>query len=308
MLVPNRHGSSDSYRYGFQGQEKDDELKGEGNSLNYTFRMHDPRVGRFFATDPLEAKYSWNSPYAFSENRVIDSRELEGLEAAMCRKALDMKGGYEPGYLHATNDSKVLDAQVSGTAFKMGFKHYLPKKFIDIYTGLDGGTLHLSNQEAIDLHVSPVSITGGTNPETIDKERAVFSKVFYSIQRGKSKEVNLEVSGKANNQGTLGRFTVVFEGVLKRNKDDSWSFEGTMKFTDTWNFDSKKDGVRSKDSERKTSAARNYLIGKPFKIESPSFEVKETNEDANVDWFNDKDKSTIQARKIPDAIMNLLNN
>jgi len=81
MLVPNRHGSSNSYRYGFQGQEKDDELKGEGNSLNYTFRMHDPRVGRFFAVDPLAPKYSWNSPYAFSENRVVDMIELEGLEA-----------------------------------------------------------------------------------------------------------------------------------------------------------------------------------------------------------------------------------
>jgi RHS repeat-associated protein len=80
MLIPNRHGSSNSYRYGFQGQEKDDELKGEGNSLNYTFRMHDPRVGRFFARDPLESEYPWNSTYAFSENRVIDAIELEGLE------------------------------------------------------------------------------------------------------------------------------------------------------------------------------------------------------------------------------------
>jgi len=42
--------------------------------------MHDPRVGRFFAVDPLTAKYPWNSPYAFSENRVIDGVELEGLE------------------------------------------------------------------------------------------------------------------------------------------------------------------------------------------------------------------------------------
>ena len=55
--MPNRHQSSDKYRYGFQGQEKDDELKGEGNSINYKFRMHDPRVGRFFAVDPLTAKY-----------------------------------------------------------------------------------------------------------------------------------------------------------------------------------------------------------------------------------------------------------
>ena len=80
MLLPNRHGNSDKYRYGFQGQEKDDEIKGEGNSFNYKYRMHDPRVGRFFATDPLKASYPWNSPYAFSENRVIDSGELEGLE------------------------------------------------------------------------------------------------------------------------------------------------------------------------------------------------------------------------------------
>ena len=78
--MPNRHRSSDDYRYGFQGQEKDDELKGEGNSLNYTFRMHDPRVGRFFATDPLEKKYPWYSPYQFSGNRLIDATEFEGKE------------------------------------------------------------------------------------------------------------------------------------------------------------------------------------------------------------------------------------
>ena len=43
--------------------------------------MHDPRVGRFFAVDPLAMNYPWNSPYAFSENRVIDKIELEGRES-----------------------------------------------------------------------------------------------------------------------------------------------------------------------------------------------------------------------------------
>lgn len=80
MLIPNRFDSFDDYRYGFQRQEKDDEIKGEGNTLNYTFRMHDPRVGRFFAVDPLIKRYPHNSPYAFSENQVIDSNELEGKE------------------------------------------------------------------------------------------------------------------------------------------------------------------------------------------------------------------------------------
>ncbi|ABQ03644.1 RHS repeat-associated core domain-containing protein [Flavobacterium johnsoniae] len=81
MLVPNRHESSKDYRYGFQGQEKDDEIRGgEGNSINYTFRMHDPRIGRFFAVDPLFREYAYNSPYSFSENRVMDGVEREGLE------------------------------------------------------------------------------------------------------------------------------------------------------------------------------------------------------------------------------------
>jgi hypothetical protein len=34
MQMPGRSFSSGSYRYGFQGQEKDDEVKGEGNSIN----------------------------------------------------------------------------------------------------------------------------------------------------------------------------------------------------------------------------------------------------------------------------------
>ena len=81
MVMPGRsYTSSDAYRYGFQGQEKDDELKGSGNSVNYKYRMHDPRIGRFFAVDPLAAKYPHNSPFAFGENRVIDGIELEGLE------------------------------------------------------------------------------------------------------------------------------------------------------------------------------------------------------------------------------------
>tara|TARA_R110002072_G_scaffold287464_4_gene453140 strand:- start:13581 stop:14549 length:969 start_codon:yes stop_codon:yes gene_type:complete len=81
MLLPGRHANTSDYRYGFQGQEMDDEIKGEGNSVNYTFRMHDPRVGRFFTLDPLFRDYPWNSPYAFSENKTIAYIELEGLES-----------------------------------------------------------------------------------------------------------------------------------------------------------------------------------------------------------------------------------
>jgi RHS repeat-associated protein len=64
------------YRYGFQNQEED----AETGLVNFEYRMHDPRIGRFFSIDLLAAKYAYNSPYAFSENCVINAVELEGLE------------------------------------------------------------------------------------------------------------------------------------------------------------------------------------------------------------------------------------
>jgi RHS repeat-associated protein len=80
--VFNKTGNTELYRSGFQGQEEDDELKGDGNSVNYEYRMHDPRLGRFFAIDPLIKEYPHYSPYSFSGNEVIEKIELEGMEPA----------------------------------------------------------------------------------------------------------------------------------------------------------------------------------------------------------------------------------
>jgi RHS repeat-associated protein len=83
MPTPNRTYNAQKYRFGFQGQEKDNEWTGtEGSHLAFKYRIHDARIGRFLSIDPLTAKYPHNSPYAFSENSVISYRELEGLEKA----------------------------------------------------------------------------------------------------------------------------------------------------------------------------------------------------------------------------------
>jgi RHS repeat-associated protein len=81
-----------AYRYGFQGQEKDDEWKGEGNSINYKYRVHDPRIGRFLSIDPLTSSYPHYSPYSFSGNKVIAHVELEGLEEIYYDLVFDKNG------------------------------------------------------------------------------------------------------------------------------------------------------------------------------------------------------------------------
>ncbi|MFN7676396.1 RHS repeat-associated core domain-containing protein [Flavobacterium sp.] len=81
-LVPNRHGSTADYRYGFNGKEKDDEVMGEGNFQDYGMRMYNPRIGRFFNVDPLTAMYPYLTPYQFASNRPIDGNDLDGKEWA----------------------------------------------------------------------------------------------------------------------------------------------------------------------------------------------------------------------------------
>ncbi|MEW4923109.1 RHS repeat-associated core domain-containing protein [Algibacter sp. 2305UL17-15] len=71
MTLPDRNGAVEPslYRYGFNGMEKDDAIKGEGNSYTTYFRQYDPRIGRWLTIDP--ASVTWESPYVAQRNNPI---------------------------------------------------------------------------------------------------------------------------------------------------------------------------------------------------------------------------------------------
>ena len=66
-----RTQSPEAYRYSFNGMEKDNEVKGEGNSYNFGARMLDPRVGRWLAVDPKGELFTSQSRYIYSANCPI---------------------------------------------------------------------------------------------------------------------------------------------------------------------------------------------------------------------------------------------
>jgi RHS repeat-associated protein len=72
--------SDRGYRYGFNGKENDNEVKGAGNQIDYGMRVFDPRVGRFLSVDPLAKRYPWYSPFQYAGDKPVWKRDVDGLE------------------------------------------------------------------------------------------------------------------------------------------------------------------------------------------------------------------------------------
>jgi RHS repeat-associated protein len=76
--IHGRGYSSETYRFGFNTQEKDDEIKGEGNSYTTEFRKLDPRLGRWLSIDPKASSMPWQSPYCSMDNNPIWFNDVLG--------------------------------------------------------------------------------------------------------------------------------------------------------------------------------------------------------------------------------------
>ncbi len=75
-----KYDAGNKYRYGFNGKENDNEIKGEGNQQDYGLRIYDPKLGKFLSVDPLIHSYPFYSPYHFAGNSPIKFIDLDGGE------------------------------------------------------------------------------------------------------------------------------------------------------------------------------------------------------------------------------------
>jgi len=68
--MPGRNLEGERYRFGFNGQEKDNEISGTGNSYTAEYWQYDARLGRRWNVDPKGKPYE--SPFSvFSNNPMI---------------------------------------------------------------------------------------------------------------------------------------------------------------------------------------------------------------------------------------------
>lgn len=95
--------------------EKDDELKGEGNSYDFVERFQDSRVGRFLSIDPIQRLFTGESKYAYAGNNPILFTDMFGAfkfpEGSNYEKDYPKLANYIKNTIQqAANDPKVLAA------------------------------------------------------------------------------------------------------------------------------------------------------------------------------------------------------
>ncbi len=61
---------AESYRFGFNGKEMDNEVSGTGNKLNFGARIYDARLGRWLSLDEKAKPYQSNYNFAM-DNPII---------------------------------------------------------------------------------------------------------------------------------------------------------------------------------------------------------------------------------------------
>jgi RHS repeat-associated protein len=130
MQVPNRFESIEDYRYGFNGMEKDDEIKGEGNSYFTYFREYDPRIARWLSIDPKTSKYPDLSPYVSFNNNPIFFTDPYGDDPPERLSLSKRIGNWFKGESHKNRANKL--------AVKNG---------LDVYSTFEGNVQIVANPE-----------------------------------------------------------------------------------------------------------------------------------------------------------------
>lgn len=211
---------------------------------------------------------------------VNDSPALEKEADEMGKRAADGKVSKYSAVGNGNNDSTVQMREATWMekrAWLSFFSHYLPRKFLNNYMDDKAAPIKLTEQEMKDCN--PV-VSVMRSPQIRSKIQELANK------GGGSASINTTGWGGALTNGTLGNFRIHYQGVVNVKADGSWAFQGTMKFTDFWDFDPKKFGTsgRSTAGELKTRFAATFLPGSPFDIDSETVPVSQTNLQQVASW------------------------
>ena len=202
-----KYSTGTSYRYGFNGKENDNEVKGEGNQIAFEARIYDPRLGRFLSCDPLERTYPSQSTYVFAHNNPIKLIDILG-----------MGGGDPTPVYHRTSSAAA--ASISQNGFDPGKSNR--NGFTYFSTTPEGGSIGTTAASGNTVVNATVDISGA---KTITKQQ--MSDWFNDGFATANKQLNTKYSSMADVPKELQpKYQSIADGVRNTKLADFMQSDG----------------------------------------------------------------------------------
>ncbi|GAO44102.1 hypothetical protein FPE01S_03_01410 [Flavihumibacter petaseus NBRC 106054] len=271
MLMPGRTYNADLYKYGFNGKENDNDVKGIGNQQDYGMRIYDPRIGRFLSVDPISEKYPMLTPFQFSSDNPIQNIDIDGLE-----------GGSSNGAPTTTNLYHVTTPENAESIIKKGFNAtengtYSNYSWFSPKSSATGTGVPFDQEKNVEIKVKGVDTKGAyviTNSKVAEIEQQAFKSLtqefgsFNSLDEAKSAlSSNKYNAFRRRFYGTKYNLLGQFMDNLKQPSYFLES-EGTFAFSDAalkgkvqlWGFKGKAAGVLAKGLNGLKYAGKTLIV------------------------------------------------
>lgn len=154
----------------------------------------------------------------------------------------------------------------------------MAQRFVRHFATGGGQELRLDAREAAALHpnVSLRAADGSEHPQLRQLLQAMERRGLGEMP------VRFTAPAVAHTFGTVGNFTVEYEGTLLRQPDGHWSFEGRMRFYDLVDFDRHEPGWSYRETA--CAVARLGLPGTSFEVRSEWMEVRQDSGLPRAHW------------------------
>lgn len=78
VMQKRSYNKGESYKFGFNSMQKDDEVYGSNNDYDAEYRSYDPRIGRWMSRDPKWIEYQPQSPYCNNNDNPVFNYDING--------------------------------------------------------------------------------------------------------------------------------------------------------------------------------------------------------------------------------------
>jgi len=213
MQMVGRTFNSGSYRYGFNGKENDNEVKVNGDQIDYGMRIYDPRVGRFLSVDPLRSEYPNLTVYQFASNSPIAGIDKDGgeLELYYTKQVKENGKTHLELNTHVDTYDRIIKFPAKVTVSENGitFEKRISKEFSYSELGI--------NEIAVDYNGEWRVLPEGIDYENMPSYDSPVWETFETIEEFNSRvtdEINSKIETANKLKDVAGVSLAVVKGVI----------------------------------------------------------------------------------------------